>query len=93
MKILLAIDGSEYSKAAVVELSGIPFPSNTEVHIISVFENPMLAAPGVVPLGGSMGNYYEEAMSNAKKSAEGNVKDARRVLQGKNANLSVTTML
>lgn len=91
MKILVATDGSDYSTAAVVELSRMPFPPNTEVRIISVFENPMLAAPGVVPLGGSVGNYYEEAMDNAKKSAEDTVKDARRVLQEKNANLSVTT--
>lgn len=91
MKILLAIDGSDYSKAAVDELSRMQFPTNTEVRIIAVFENPMLAAPGIVPLGGSMGNYYEEAMSNAKKSAEDTVKDARQVLQEKNANVSVTT--
>lgn len=91
MKILLAIDGSEYSKAAVEELSRTPFPSNTEVRIISVFENPLLAAPGVVSLGGSMGNYYEEAVSNAKKSAEDIVKDAIQVLQAKNADISVST--
>lgn len=67
MKIVLAIDGSEYSDTAVEEFSKMPFPYNTEVRIISVFENPMLAAPGVVPFGGSTGNYYEEVMSNAKK--------------------------
>ena len=91
MKILLAIDGSEYSNTAVEELSRMRFPANTEVRVISVFENPLLAAPGVVPLGGSMGNYYEEAVSNAKKTAEDIVQNASQVLQKKNADVSVTT--
>lgn len=86
MKILLAIDGSDYSKAAVEELSRLPFTSNTEVRILSVYENPMLATPGIAPLGG----YYEEVLSNAKKSAEENVKVAARQLQNKNTNLSVS---
>ncbi len=91
MKILLAIDGSKYSDTAVEELSRIPFPSNTEVRIISVFENPILAAPGAVPMGGTLGNYYEEAVSNAEKRAEDIVQNAGQVLQKKNAGVSVTT--
>ena len=91
MKILLAIDGSEYSNTAVEELSRMRFPANTEVRVISVFEHPLLAAPGVVPLVGSMGNYYEEAVSNAKKTAEDIVQNASLVLQKKNADLSITT--
>lgn len=90
MKILLASDGSDYSKAAIEQLSRMPFPSNTEVRIISVFENPLLAAPGAVPMGGTLGNYYEEAVSNAKKISEGIVQNASQVLQKKNADLSVT---
>ncbi|GMN11068.1 universal stress protein [Croceitalea sp. MTPC9] len=90
MKILLAIDGSDYSKAAVEELSRLSFPSNTEVRILSVYENPILATPGIAPLGGSLGGYYEEVLSNAKKSAEENVKVAARQLQNKNTNLSVS---
>ncbi len=91
MKILLAIDGSEYSNTAVEELLRMPFPSNTKVRIISVFENPMLATPGIAPLGGSLGGYYEEALSNAKKTAEDIVQNASLVLQKENADLSVTT--
>ena len=91
MKILLASDGSDYSKAAIEQLSRMPFPSNTEVRIISVFENPLLAAPGAVPMGGTLGNYYEEAVSNAKKISEDIVQNASQVLQKKNADLSVTT--
>lgn len=48
MKILLAIDGSTYSKAAVNELVSRPWPAGTEVHILSVahptpyFPDPLL---------------------------------------------------
>lgn len=47
-KILLAIDGSEQSEAAVEELIGQPFPAGSELHVISVAELPYLplAYPG-----------------------------------------------
>tara|TARA_R110002049_G_scaffold191337_1_gene360277 strand:+ start:34591 stop:35052 length:462 start_codon:yes stop_codon:yes gene_type:complete len=93
MKIVLAIDGSDYSKLATNELGAMPLPEGTEVHIINVFENPMLAAPGTVPLGGTLGNYYEEALSNARKSAEAIVNDASKSLKVKNDKLSITTVV
>ena len=40
MKILLAIDGSEQSEAAVYEVSHRHFPADTEVRVISVVEPP-----------------------------------------------------
>ncbi|CAG2533122.1 MAG TPA: universal stress protein [Maribacter sp.] len=91
MKIVLAIDGSDFSKVAIDELAGMPLPSKTEVCIINVFENPMLTAPGALPLGGTLGNYYEEAVSNAKKAAEDTVNDASKSLKDKNEALSITT--
>lgn len=91
MKIVLAIDGSDYSKMATNELAAMPLPAGTEVCIIHVFENPMLAAPGALPLGGTLGNYYEEAVSNAKKSAEDLVNDASKSLKDNNNALSITT--
>ena len=91
MKIVLAIDGSDFSKVAIDELAGMTLPSKTEVCIINVFENPMLAAPGALPLGGTLGNYYEEAVSNAKKAAEDTVNDASKSLKDKNEALSITT--
>lgn len=45
MKIVLAIDGSDFSKVAIDELAALPLPAGTEVCILNVFENPMLAAP------------------------------------------------
>ena len=91
MKIILAIDGSDFSKMATNELAKMPLPTDTEVRIISVFESPVLAAPGVVSMGGGLGNYYEEALSQAKKSTEEIVDLAVQMLREKNPRLSVTT--
>jgi nucleotide-binding universal stress UspA family protein len=45
MKILLATDGSECSEAAVQEVAGRPWPSGTEVRVISVFEPVFIPTP------------------------------------------------
>jgi nucleotide-binding universal stress UspA family protein len=42
MKILLAIDGSAFSDAAVDEIAQRPWPARAEVKIISVVEPPLL---------------------------------------------------
>ena len=42
MKILLAIDGSSFSDAAVNEIASRPWPAQSEVRIISVVEPPLL---------------------------------------------------
>jgi nucleotide-binding universal stress UspA family protein len=42
MKILLAIDGSSFSDAAVNEIAWRPWPAQSEVRIISVVEPPLL---------------------------------------------------
>jgi len=42
MKILLAIDGSSFSDAAVSEIAKRPWPAESEVKIISVVEPPLL---------------------------------------------------
>lgn len=91
MKIVLAIDGSDFSKDAINELAAMPFPAGTEVCIIHVFDNLILAAPGTLPLGGTLGNYYEEAISNTRKLAEDIVNDASKALKEKNEALSITT--
>jgi nucleotide-binding universal stress UspA family protein len=45
MKILIAVDGSPISDAAVIEIARRPWPPGTEVKIISVAEWP--AGPGI----------------------------------------------
>ncbi|MBO0340658.1 MULTISPECIES: universal stress protein [Flagellimonas] len=91
MKIVLAIDGSKFSRAAINELAAMRLLGGTEVCILSVFENPLLTAPGAATLGSPLGNYYEEAVSNARKSAETIVKNAAKSVKDKNPEISITT--
>lgn len=57
MRILLAIDGSEYSDAAVAQVAAMPWPEATEIDVLSVYEPPALPATEswVLPQ-----NYYDE---------------------------------
>ena len=50
MKVLLAIDGSSQSQAAVVEAAGLPWPKETEMEILTVIHPtiPLLAEPTLV---------------------------------------------
>jgi nucleotide-binding universal stress UspA family protein len=50
MKILLAVDGSEYSLAAVEEAARTPWPEGSVVRIVSVAEMPTPVAPWAMPL-------------------------------------------
>jgi len=93
MKIVLAIDGSDFSKLAIDELAGMPLPAGSKVCILNVFENPMSAVPGVLPFGGTLGNYYEEAVSNARKLVEDTVNAASKSLKEKNDTLAITTVV
>lgn len=93
MKIVIAIDGSDFSKAAVEQLIGVPLPSNTEVCILNVYENPIITGPNPLAMGGTSGNYYQEAISNARKSAEDIVSSASKFLKDINSTISVTTSI
>lgn len=42
MKILLAIDGSSFSDVAVRDVANKPWPTDSEVKIVSVVEPPLL---------------------------------------------------
>ena len=57
MKIMLAVDGSPCSEAAVEEVAIRPWPPNSEVRVVSVVEphTTMTAEPWV-----STENYFEE---------------------------------
>jgi nucleotide-binding universal stress UspA family protein len=45
MRILLAVDGSEFSDAAVEEIANRPWPPGSEVHLISTFHLPFDPGP------------------------------------------------
>lgn len=94
MKIILAVDGSEFSKVAVSELAKIPLPNDSEVSIINVYENPNVWAPDLLTVD-SVRSYYQEVISNAEefaeKSAEKIVSVAADSLKNKNSTLKITT--
>lgn len=71
MKILLAIDGSEFSNAAVEEVANKPWPKGSEVKILSVAEPPALA---VVETWVPPYDYYEKleeaAVAQAREAVD-----------------------
>jgi nucleotide-binding universal stress UspA family protein len=88
MKILLAIDGSEFSDVAVEEVAGKPWPIGSEVKIISVAEPPMLP---VVETWVPPDNYYEkveEAAVARSRETVGKAADKLRAAHGEKLRLS-----
>ena len=66
MKILLAIDGSPCSDAAIEEIARRPWPEGSFVKVLNTFELPAPPTPEAwaVPL-----NYFEEMDSALRKQA------------------------
>ena len=89
MKILLATDGSKYSKTAINEIANRPFPPKTEVCILAVYEITAIVNT-LEPMGVSH-EYYAQFDENAFQNAENNTKSAVEILENKNPNLLVTT--
>lgn len=92
MKILLATDGSTYSKAAVEEIAGRSFMPDTEVRIISVYSTSSLIMSARLSMGVDSA-YYTELNVAARQSAEDAVNEAAKTLNEKNPGLLVSTMV
>jgi nucleotide-binding universal stress UspA family protein len=72
MKVLLAVDGSPCSDAAVNEFTSRSWPIGSEVRIISAYEMPLAPAPeawAVPP------EYFEQLEESAREHAESVVKE------------------
>jgi len=91
MKILLATDGSAHSKAAVEEVARRPFPLNTKVRIVSVYERTALIT-AMGPMGVSQ-EYYAAADLQASKVAETATEIASKILHKKNPSLTISTIV
>ena len=91
MKILLAIDGSDFSKVAIHELIKMTLSSNSEIHIINVYEVPKTTGLGLHTMGGKIGNYIEEIKSNAQKLGNKIVSEAFDKIKTENKALTITT--
>jgi len=78
MKILLAIDGSPCSDAAVEEVARRPWPAGSLVKVLTALETPMPPTPEAwaIPL-----NYFEEMDAALRKQGENIVNRALQKLK------------
>jgi len=89
MKILLAIDGSSFSDAAVSEIAKRPWPAESEVKIISVVEPPLLPT---VETWVPPDNYIEALEQAGLEQAQSTVdKAADRITNEQHDSLRVET--
>ena len=88
MKILLAIDGSSYSEAAVAEVSWRPWPAQSEVRLITV--DPPLDAN---LLRGGSPTAFDDLVKRQRSEAARRLSDAAAVLQQNCPGLPVTPVL
>ncbi|MCI0391431.1 MAG: universal stress protein [Acidobacteria bacterium] len=89
MKILLATDGSDCSKAAVNSVAERPWPEGSEVKIISAIDIPYAPTTEVWVLPD---NYYAELEEAAKAQAEAAIKEAiDQISSGRRAKIEITT--
>jgi nucleotide-binding universal stress UspA family protein len=70
MRILLAVDGSEFGDAAVEEIANRPWPPGSEVHVISVIHLPFEPGPEVWALPES---YYFKLEKAERERAESTI--------------------
>jgi nucleotide-binding universal stress UspA family protein len=90
MKIVLAIDGSEFSKVAVKELAKFSLPQGSEISIINVYEHPAMSTPELISTTDTLDVYYREFIANAEKLGEKIVSDAVIIISEKNSSITIT---
>jgi nucleotide-binding universal stress UspA family protein len=78
MKILLAVDGSEYSNAAAESVARRPWPANSEVKIVSVIE---LFQPYLTEMWAVSDEFWEDMDKSAKAQANDAIDKARAYFQ------------
>ena len=77
MKILLATDGSDCSRAAAKSLASRPLAPGTRIKILSVIEMPLSVVPEtwILPDG-----YYDEIERVSRERAGGAVDEAKQLI-------------
>ncbi len=91
MKIVLAVDGSDFSKVAIKKLAKFPLPQGSEISIINVYEHPAMSTPELISTTVTLDVYYQEFIANAEKIGKKIVSEAGKVLKEKNSSLLITT--
>jgi nucleotide-binding universal stress UspA family protein len=78
MKILLAVDGSEYSEAAVRTVAQRPWPSGTVVKVFSAVELPFVPTTETWALPDG---YYAELEKSQSEKAKAAIEKAVKILR------------
>lgn len=81
MKVLLAVDGSTYSDAAVEEVARRPWPEGTLVKVLTAYE---LLTPPTPEAWALPANYFEDLDIGLRKQARNIVDAALQLLRSKN---------
>ncbi len=80
-KILLATDGSDYSKHAVELISRLPHSGKLEILVVSIVNTPKVYSDGSQALW--LRDYVNEQQAQARKSFE----DVQQLFEGANVDL------
>ncbi|MDX2029034.1 MAG: universal stress protein [Blastocatellia bacterium] len=80
MKILLAVDGSEYGKFAVESVAARPWPAGTVIKVLSAIEPPYLPATETWVLPET---YYSQLETAGREQAQTAAREAVEMLQAK----------
>ena len=89
MKILLAVDGSDYSKRAVESVAARPWPADSEIKVLSAIELPFSPTPEMWALPDS---YYVQLQKQASESATQAAQEAAdRLAQNSASQLRIST--
>lgn len=89
MKILLAVDGSECSMAAVDETARIPWPKDSALKIISVAEMPLQVLAGPMPMPSHYFTEWEKALED--QAVANTTKALSRYYESGGVDIKVTT--
>ena len=87
MKILLPVDGSEFSGKAVEELMRRPWPEGSQVEVLSVAQ-PVPEFPDTQLMGHTV---YLDSLEREMKRAQTNVTEAVAAITRATSHLDVTT--
>ena len=92
MKILIGVDGSPYSEAALDEVSRRPWPKGSEIIVLNAFDLPLAGTPEVYALPPE---YYERLDRICREQADAIVKAAVEKLGalGDAATVNIKTVL
>ncbi len=89
MKLLLAVDGSEFSDAAVEAVAQRPWPANSEVKVLTAIE-PF--TPYMTELWATSNEFWEEMDKAAKEQADKAINGAlERLKAAKEQTLKIST--